>query len=347
MIKIFKRSINKVGSVAIVWGFLLSLTSCSSLPDYLKFGDKNLTNNVAGLQSESGIMDNSQSQQYNSNKVSQLSKELQSAVTEWQSLKPSINRLVEMENDLSYLLVQLGDVKSTPMLEISNDEITDTFVVAEKFEAEASAEVELAKAAPIIDLKPSNSLASIRPTIMPSAVDSSTIAMKQDKFSSANQISSVTQAPITYKGNVDKVAINKFANGEQGNQIIKQGVEADKFTTSAEPSSFSEKNIVISGSANCQRAESNTIVSDGIAIHIASFKSHKLAEDSLSKFESQYRDIACNKSPVIKQVIVKNVTYHSARLGPYLNRKEAEAACRAVRTVQSYCAITDFEGVVL
>lgn len=302
----------------LITTFSLTLASCSMLPDSLSFSDVNLTQDAKERSS-------ARAQKDNANKATQLTAELQSAVNEWESLKPSITRLVSLETDLEYLLVQLSDANSTPMLEQTP---------VEAFAPEEAATVDLASASPIMELKQNPTFAVVaneqpRNQLAGRIVnDASTLVnnVSMNKFSGNQQ----AEIPAALKiKNMDDSKLNKFSDQMQTVASL-QG-----------PSSY------VDGNSQCRRASSNTVVSEGIAIHIASFKSEQLAEETLNNFETKYRDITCNKNPIIKEVIVKNVTYHSVRLGPYDNRNAAEEACRAVRTVQSYCALTQYEGVVL
>lgn len=289
------------------------------LPDSLSFSDENLTQDAKERSS-------ARAQKDNTTRATQLTAELQSAVNEWESLKPSITRLVNLETDLEYLLVQLSDANSTPMLEQTP---------VEAFAPEEAATVDLASASPIMELKqnptfavvaneqPRNQLAGR--TVNDTSTSVNNVSM--NKFS-GNQQAAIPSAP-KMKNMDDNSKLNKFS---------------DEMQTAA---SLKGPSLYAGGNNQCRRASSNTVVSEGIAIHLASFKSEQLAEETLNNFETKYRDITCNKNPIIKEVIVKNVTYHSARLGPYDNRNAAEEACRAVRTVQSYCALTQYEGVVL
>lgn len=298
--------------------FSLTLVSCSMLPDSLSFGDENLTQDDKERSS-------ARTQKDNTTRATQLTTELQSAVNEWESLKPSITRLVNLETDLEYLLVQLSDANSTPMLEQAP---------VEPFAAEEAATVELASASPLMELKQNPSLA--------------VVTNEQPR----NQLAGRTVNDISTS--LNNVSMNKFSGGQQAAiplapkmKDIDDG-KLNKFSGEMQTTaSLKGPSLYADGNNQCRRASSNTVVSEGIAIHLASFKSEQLAEETLNNFETKYRDITCNKNPIIKEVVVKNVTYHSARLGPYDNRNAAEEACRAVRTVQSYCALTQYEGVVL
>jgi hypothetical protein len=303
--------------------FSLTLVSCSMLPDSLSFSDVNLTQDAKERSSSKAQKDN----------TTQLTAELQSAVKEWEYLKPSITRLVNLETDLEYLLVQLSDANSTPMLEQAPVESFAPEPV-ESFAAEEAPTVDLASASPIMELKQNPSFAAVtnkqarnqlagRPA---SDISRSVRNVTMDKFS-GSQKASLSLAPKMT--NIDDSKSNKFS-GQMQTVASMQGLS-----------------LYVDDGNKCLRASSKTVVSNGIAIHLASFKSEQLAEETLNNFDTKYKDITCNKNPIIKEVIVKNVTYHSARLGPYNNRNAAEEACRAVRTVQSYCAVTQYEGVVL
>lgn len=288
------------------------------LPDSLSFSDENLTQNAQERSS-------ARAQKDNTTRATQLNAELQSAVNEWESLKPSITRLVNLETDLEYLLVQLSDANSTPMLEQTP---------VEAFAAEDAATVDLASASPLMELKQNPPLA--------------VVTNEQPR----NQLAGRTVNDISTS--LNNVSMNKFSGGQQAAIPLAPKMKdiddgklnkfSDEMQTTA---SLKGPSLYAGGNNQCRRASSNTVVSEGIAIHLASFKSEQLAEETLNNFETKYRDITCNKNPIIKEVVVKNVTYHSARLGPYDNRNAAEEACRAVRTVQSYCALTQYEGVVL
>jgi hypothetical protein len=318
----------RISKTGLLVGFLFVSTGCSLLPDALTFGDNKLTDeNSKSMRSESR-------QKVGTEKAVQLTRELESAVKEWETLKPSINRLVNLENDLEYLLVQLSDTNSTPMLALSESTISADLDTA-------APTIELAKAVPLLDLKPTQTA--------PRGASTALVSPNANR----TQFRSPERATNTLQ--TQNVAMHKFSS-DSGPNIIQnvttrtvQPGQTGKFSSS-DDSINSSDNKFSSITGGCHRETSDTLISkkgSEIAIHLASFKSEALAEKSLTEFEQKHREISCNKNPIIKKVLVKNVTYHSVRLGPYDNRNDAEAACRSVLTFQSYCALTDYDGVVL
>lgn len=375
MNRVFNKRASKAGELALVVSLLLSAGACSMMPDYLTLGDKKLTSDVLTQNAEAPTLSNPELKKTDLQTSSQLTSELQLAVNDWQTLKPAINRLVELEGDLAYLLVQLSDTSSTPLLEIQKEESVNYAQQEQKTDFEVSAEIELATAPPIIDLDETPTMIDLdeaapmidlddAPPIIDLALASPTIDLKPNtpsKYIKPSRLEKMNKASdLNEKANFaynniktaqshsagsEAVNLNKFSSGNSRNpknqQVTKLG--GNVFSTAA---ARANNNKVIPNN-ECKRKVLNTQANGGIAIHLASFKSKQLAQNSLIDFESMYKDIACNKSAVVKTVVVKNVTYHSARLGPYKNRPDAEAACRAVRSVQSYCAVTAFEGLML
>jgi hypothetical protein len=356
------------------------------MPDYLTLGDKKLTSNVLGQNATAPTLSNPELKKPDLQTSSQLTSELQSAVNDWQTLKPAINRLVELEGDLAYLLVQLSDTSSTPLLEIQKEKSVNYAQQEQITNFDELSEIELATAPPIIDLDeappiidldeapPMIDLAEGPPIIdlaeAPPMIDLAEAAPMIDlkpntpskymrspsKFENMNKASDLKQnANFAYK-NIKKaqshsagseaVNLNKFSSDNSINPKTQRVNSTNVNVSSTKALKFGSDKYVHDNN-ECKRKVLNTQANGGIAIHLASFKSKQLAQNSLVDFESKYKDIACNKSAVIKTVVVKNVTYHSARLGPYENKPDAEAACRAVRSVQSYCSVTAFEGLVL
>lgn len=363
----------------------LSLSSCKAVPDFLSFGDNNLTLTKSEIATEAQSIVNTKPTQTTFTKTSQLTLELQEAVEQWKSLRPSITRLVQIENDLEYLLIQLSDASSTPLLEVDSDVAGSNFTPATKIDSDSAAPLAIDNASkpdfgvsnfsdvndspdavlvndlksdePVIELAKAPQIRHLKPTsylqtgTSLAERDSLKFGQNQERGKTFLDLSKFTEGSAN-KGVGEEIRKNSSSNytsavNRNAYALAQKGASQSKFQSTSQTKSGRGREGQEERAGLCQNLPPSSAQKAGYAIHLASFKSEKLAQQSLIDFSRKYIDISCNKNLLIHKVVVKNIVYHSARLGPYSNLADAQDACRLVRSVQSYCAVTSNEGQAL
>ncbi|MFT7054242.1 MAG: cell division septation protein DedD [Psychromonas sp.] len=248
---------------------------------------------------------------------------LEDAANEWQQSKPAINRLTELESDLSFIIEQIDRIETGSTIENLNAHVT------RQNQKDYNAP-ELANLAIIDSTSVSTNLSfsSDRNLKQLAQPTSDTIQhVERDKFSSPNRSTNLTLGGVKPK-NASQIEGSSTVD-------VQAAVSLAKFKGLSE---------ISSAQAQTTCTMSDMKIGSGYAIHLASFKNKVTALETLKRFYNENSQLVCGKTPVIKDVVVKNQSFYSLRLGPYLDKKDAETSCRQVRRKQSYCGITKFDG---
>ena len=302
--KNFKRN-------GLVIALTLAISACSILPDMSDIpfiGSNKAEEETQDLQPINFFGGDSESFVEELSEEARVAQELRS---EWEAVRPSINRLIELESDLSFLIDQLNqsatgpDFTSTP-----NDR---QFVVndgTEKFDTAIPTEQAL------LDLGQSS--VQVQP-VRSLTVNSGGVNQQKFNGSFEEQTSNVSSLPPV--------------------QTAKQEVNDNKFSGLASNSPFSAVN-----SGTCPTIGNG----EGFSMHIASFKQRDKARSLLSEYKNRLmQGKPCGNTAMIAEVEVNGEVFFSARLGVFVSKEEALAACNAVKNIQSYCAVTRNQGVPL
>jgi cell division septation protein DedD len=246
---------------------------------------------------------------------------LEQEANDWKQAKPAINRLTELESDLSFIIEQIERIETGPKIENINTHVSrineDKKGAPELVSLMESTQINtnLPSSLQPKEQKFSQARADMQPNI------------QNNKFSSSNSnADSPSRRVVTFN-----------ANQIEGNSNV-------DVRAAAPLAKFRGLNEVSSFEAQQDCALSDIKSGKGYAIHLASFKNKAIAVNTLKKFYNENSQIVCGKMPIIKDVVVKEQSFYSLRLGPYLDKKDAEKSCRQVREYQSYCGITNFEG---
>lgn len=246
---------------------------------------------------------------------------LEQEANDWKQAKPAINRLTELESDLSFIIEQIEKIETGPKIENIN--------------AHLARINEGPKGAPeLFSLLESNKTNTDRPSTsqpkrqqIPQVRADMQPNIQNSKFSSSNSTTDSSSRRV----------LTNNANQFEGNSNV--DVQA-----AAPLAKFQDLNEVSSLGVHQDCSLSDIEIGKGYAIHLASFKNKAIAVDTLKKFYNENSQIVCGKMPIIEDVVVKSQSFYSLRLGPYLDKKDAEKSCQQVRESQSYCGITNFEG---
>lgn len=233
--------------------------------------------------------------------------------SEYESMRPALVRLVNLENDLAYVLDQMNEVKVEPIytsaseLPVSLNELdTDATDKNAAFEALKALSNDNNVQKPIVG--------SASPVLQNAAnrVDS--------KFSGEAEKRNVEQLNSEAIESIDK----KF-----------KGLNNDIYV-------HSDTN---SNPLPCDAFDINQ--GGKYAIHIASYVDINKVRVGWDRFKADAKQLVCNKQALVAQVKVKEKVFHSLRFGPFRTKQEATSKCGLVKNIQSYCGVTVYEGDVL
>lgn len=300
----------KLGSLILI--FSLTISACSILPDMSDIpfiGNKQADKEVPDLEPIDFFGDETDTV------VEELSKEEQAAQAlrnEWEAVRPAINRLIELESDLAFLIDQLNQSATGP--DFPSTSANRQFVVNESTEnfgtAVPTEQALLALGQPSVELMPA------RPVTL-----SGNEGVNQQKFNGAPLEQNTSMSPqLSPPTSRLEVSDNKFSG-------INSSVSLPKVNSETCPS-------IGKG--------------EGFSMHIASFKKREKARSLLSQYRNRLlQGEPCGNKAMIEEVEVNGVVFFSARLGVFNSREDALTACNAVKNIQSYCAVTRNQGVPL
>jgi cell division septation protein DedD len=248
---------------------------------------------------------------------------LEDAANEWQRAKPALNRLTELESDLSFMIEQIDKIETGPTIENLNAHVI-------RQNQSGYNAPELAKLNN--DSNP-NVISNLsfssqgKPQQRTQLRVDTRQNIENDKFSLANK--NVTPS-------IGQISARNASQIEGSNTVdVQPAVSLSKFTGLT-------NNLAVQTQPSC--SINDIKIGSGYAIHLASFKNKATAVEILKKFYNENSQLVCGKIPVIKDVVAKNQSFYSLRLGPYIDKKDAQNSCRQVRRKQSYCGITQFDG---
>lgn len=279
-------------------------------------------------------------------KAEETDKKLNSLIKEWDAVKSDINRIIELEAELGFIVEELNKqdslnslnqenialVEYTPesMPEVnSGDPIhSDQDFVSTAQEIGKGSNTVVGQAAPIINV------ASVL------EVDSqfSSQSSKQPTNRLGSNISSENRLQQNEVLRMD----NKFS------QISDNKLQSSTFQTASIVGELPSDRVMNNkGDANntllAGERCSLSSIDKSIGIHLISLKDekkvNKAANELLNKFSAQL----CGTYKV-NNVLVKGEQYYSVRFGPYTNREEAQKACSSIRAEGQYCGLADFVG---
>ncbi|MFW8590195.1 SPOR domain-containing protein [Glaciecola sp. 2405UD65-10] len=237
----------------------------------------------------------------------------------WEEAQPAISRLIELEQDISFLTEQFGNLNPVP-------DYGSQYNVPGGFTASTEQDV-------------LSSGSTVRPSFntVTTPAELTKINEKDDeppsKFSGKN---STMPSNVAVAAPAKPVMGNNLKQANPSHLVSNSndGVDDAKFTGGKlTPDSKQE-----------QCDTSNYTIGNGFAIHLASFKSRASVTKSWDDFKGKAADITCNKLALNETVSVKGQTFYSLRFGPYSSKQEALKTCSAIKTFQSYCGVTNFKG---
>ena len=262
------------------------------------------------------------------NKIKQqeIKDKLQQHIDEYQSVKPSIERLVALESDLRILIAQIATFQQSPQ---SIPQVTSSDTAT----AEATDTVNPT----IPDIKELD----LAQTTIESEDDSAVVVQLQpDKtetvIASALPIPKVTPSQEAIQGSELHMNVPKTTVDQSQSQLLREDSGgAQQLTLNTQ---FGAAGVYDQCKPLGEQPNANQF-----GVHISSFTRQDLVVKGWNKAVQQYPQL-CQKSGVIQRIQIKNTLFYSLRVGPYSEKKSAKAFCQQIRTNKQYCRVTDFTG---
>jgi len=331
---------------------LLLVSACTSMPKIFSFTEQSNSLEVSDGEKPTFI-------ETNDNVDLNFGKKAKSSITqaelkytqqkvddfliEWHAMKPEINRVIQLEGELTYLVdlfnkssgmefysdrenELLENVSASELASVTTKSLADKFTSPERAQSAdtdaQSTEVDpttlqtngtelkaqLGKAKPLLAIE------------QPSKANDG-VGVSDSKFSS---LSAPTISP-------DRKLVRAVVSTQN---II------------GNPSKFSnESDRSIKTTDDIQDTCENVSVSDGgFAIHLSSLSNAANVPAAVHQLSKNLADVLCNKKAKMALVKVNGIDYSSIRFGPYLSRESATQACNSIRVRGNYCKVTTFDG---
>jgi hypothetical protein len=305
--------------------FIIALASCSSLP-------------IKGFDKETDI---------NEQRIEELAlnRNIVDHLEEWDVLRPRIYKLIELEDELSFLIEQVGHFQSNEKIALSFRPTNDQNLVQNLdrtgFSMPNNLENMLTKE---LGLAPSQLPNPSKEEIL--TPDSSNIVdvgkapdiavkfLKVDGKTISPQTTAVPSIQQPIRGDItDRQILIKESNPRD---IV--GVSDTKFSGSNESRNRNTKN-------DCKINRALPV--DGIGIHLVSYSTKKGAIKGWEKLLELHKDLLCGKMAAADTVSVNGKKFFSMRVGPIKDDHEAEQLCQSFRQRGQYCKKSVFSGVLL
>jgi hypothetical protein len=226
-------------------------------------------------------------------------------IDEWETLKPSINRVLALEDELTYAIQALED---------SN--FLENNVVAS----------ELPELPPAFLANNTNQSTVVNTNNI--KVDSTALT-----FTTKDTYGTSMDAKFTSVKQNTKI---KVGAAKPLGDISENANETDK---------FSRGNSTISYSASQPCGHKDYVADGKtFAVHLASYSKKGNAVAGQQSFLSKYNNELCEKMAVLKSVDVKGTNYYSLRFGPYFSTQEAQSICSRFKKQKDYCSVSRFDG---
>ena len=273
-------------------------------------------------------------------KVEETDKKLDTLIKEWDAVKSDINRIIELEAELGFIVNELNKQDSLnslhkenialvqytpdsmPEVNLGNPIDSDKNFVSPAQEIAKGTNTKVGQAAPIIN--------------MSNDADVGSKFSSQSSNKLVNGLAATTSPDNRLEQNEALRMDNKFSQNSDNKQL------SSNYQTASIVGELPSDRINSNEGEASERCSLSSI-DESIGIHLISLKDekkvNKAANELLSKFSAQL----CGAYKV-NNVLVKGERYYSVRFGPYINRQEAQKACSSIRAEGQYCGLADFVG---
>lgn len=261
---------------------------------------------------------NGSSHLLNKIKQQEIKDELQQHIEDYQSVKPSIERLVELESDLRILVAQIAALQQSPETIVQED-------------------VSKAATQGIPDI---NDLDLAKTTIDSENNSADVVQLKPQK-ADMPEVNAIPMPKISTP--VEAIQLPKETVSNVQMAFVKPNISTKREDSGSEQQPTSNSQFGLSGDyAQCEPlgAQPNA---NYFAVHISSFNRADLVVKGWNDAVQTYPEL-CQKSGVIQRIHIKNKLFYSLRVGPYIEKDSAKAFCKQIRANKQYCRVTDFTG---
>lgn len=330
----------KMKTALILVSCISFLSACSSLHTITS---KIYDNKPAESTKNANIVDNNSQlktiEQFN---IKERQESYEQLLTEWANLRPSINHIISMSDDIAYILDVLDSeaiedtlginefTVTTPSSSIS-DAVSYELNEEEVGKMEPAQEVVVEKA-PALLIETSKKQQNFLP--LNGAFDNrqyedSQISVSADINDTSNGVDDKKFSTVAWTA----TRVQPLANSTQKfNQSTLDTVDEEISVNgciSLNNASFSDKNSL----------------KELYAVHLASYSKKESLEEGFVTFQNRFSESLCGLSAIYKTVEVKGKNFFSLRIGPLYSVSDAKDLCATITSRGQYCAVTTFDGL--
>lgn len=230
---------------------------------------------------------------------------------EWSSVKGNINRLLELESELAYLVNALKQQDELVVL-VEPDEIIGDFTAPELLSIDKQNEVNFGE-----------------PDKIDKELESEVEGVNNNKFSSNKaatvQTFAAPKLPVVASESKEGVSKAKFSNAG--------------LNSISESTTQLKQNI-----NNEQSCLPNYNQSGKYALHLISVSNKDKIDAAQQQMTEKYNDTLCGKYVKIAQVLIRDIEFSSLRFGPFDKKVDAQNACSEIQASGQYCSVATFDG---
>lgn len=285
-------------------------------------------------------------------KQQSLQDELSTHIKDYEKVKPALERLVALESDLRLLMTQIAQLETINTeddLALESDIEVDTNHKSsdevQPFTENKQVDNLAVQKNPLKKL-PTMDEAEIKNTkgLKPVSEGNKSTQELVNAYDNSKSLPTVSQMPEL---ETDELFLNVSTNTTSTeNKTSSQAFDVEKIsniemaTDENLPRLFPEE--LYSGCAPKQ----TKISGEAFGIHVASFKIANKLPEGWNNLVIRNPEL-CDKGAVVQRVSIKNTTFFSMRVGPYLDKKTAQETCSKMKKQSQYCRVTDFSGEIL
>jgi hypothetical protein len=259
------------------------------------------------------------------------------------AMRGSINRLVELEQDLTFLLDEMSRFEEqNPNLQFAQRSLNDSDLRPNEqvvFTADGATSTKQLSGMDTSKFDNQNVMESLALSSSP-AEERKTL--RENRFS--EQQNTLRKPELSM---VETSAAKKISTDLT--RTTSNQVKTNKFSNASSTSnSLIQKNNSIVGplpakySDNCDKITTN--ISNSFAVHLASYSSQKRAIAAWEKVVSVYSGELCSNIAKTLTVQVNGKIYHRLNVGGYADESSAQSICVALQKRSTYCKVVEFEG---
>lgn len=248
--------------------------------------------------------------------------ELTKDIEELKSLKPQLVKLIEYENEFSYIFEQLetlnrpmentniATVQSADLIKLPSDDVM---------------------------INNNNAMSSTTPTTITST------ALRRPSVMQNSRPQQVVLESNTGANVEIGVADDKFKSMAQTSVQSNETIDAKFASLASENTTPQDTKSKIIGRLPAQ-ADTCKSPTGEFAIHLVSYSTEQQANKGWADLNSKVADITCNRRARLQEVIVRDKTFYSVRVGPYDSDKSAREICSLISQRGQYCGVSEYTG---